>query len=581
LRIVYVTQFYKMNTILNKAKEWLSSTFDSETQKEIQELITSNSPDLVDRFYKDMEFGTGGMRGIMGAGTNRINKYTLGRATQGLSNYLLENIKKDQLSVVIAYDCRHNSKKFAKIVAGVFSANNIKVFLFEDLRATPELSFAVRHLGCDAGIVLTASHNPPEYNGYKVYWADGGQIVPPHDSGIIGNVNSLDFSEIQFTANNDLIEVIGKEVDAAFIEASVKNGSLSDKIDRNNLKIVFTSLHGTSIVSVPDALKKAGYSDVHIVEEQRKPDGDFPTVKSPNPEEPEALEMATNLANKIGADIVIGTDPDCDRLGVAVRDTDGNMKLMNGNQTMVVMTEFLLKKWKDSGKINGKQFIGSTIVSTELVNDVAAKYNVETKVGLTGFKWIAKMVQDFPELDFIGGGEESFGYMVGDFVRDKDAVTATLLACEVAASAKENGSSFYEELLKIYNNNKYYKEHLISITKKGKDGAAEIQKILSDMRNNPLKEIDGEKIASLSDYEASTKKNLITGKISTIDLPKSNVLIYQTTNGTRIAARPSGTEPKIKFYFSVNSKLDDIKNAATTEGVLDAKIQRIIKELKL
>ena len=581
MRIVYVTQFYKMNTILNKAKEWLSSTFDSETQKEIQELITSNSPDLVDRFYKDMEFGTGGMRGIMGAGTNRINKYTLGRATQGLSNYLLENIKKDQLSVVIAYDCRHNSKKFAKIVAAVFSANNIKVFLFEDLRATPKLSFAVRHLGCDAGIVLTASHNPPEYNGYKVYWADGGQIVPPHDSGIIGNVNSLDFSEIQFTANNDLIELIGKEVDAAFIEASVKNGSLSDKLDRNNLKIVFTSLHGTSIVSVPDALKKAGYSDVHIVEEQRKPDGDFPTVKSPNPEEPEALEMATNLANKIGADIVIGTDPDCDRLGVAVRDTDGNMKLMNGNQTMVVMTEFLLKKWKDSGKINGKQFIGSTIVSTELVNDVAAKYNVETKVGLTGFKWIAKMVQDFPELDFIGGGEESFGYMVGDFVRDKDAVTATLLACEVAASAKQNGSSFYEELLKIYSNNKYYKEHLISITKKGKDGAAEIQKILSDMRNNPLKEIDGEKIASLSDYEASTKKNLITGEISTIDLPKSNVLIYQTTNGTRIAARPSGTEPKIKFYFSVNSKLDVIKNAATTEGVLDAKIQRIIKELKL
>ncbi|MDC0176787.1 phospho-sugar mutase [Polaribacter sp.] len=570
-----------MNTILDKAKQWLSSTFDSETQKEIQELITSNSPDLVDRFYKDMEFGTGGMRGIMGAGTNRINKYTLGRATQGLSNYLLENVKKDQLSVVIAYDCRHNSQKFAKIVAAVFSANNIKVFLFEDIRATPELSFAVRHLGCDAGIVLTASHNPPEYNGYKVYWADGGQIVPPHDSGIIGNVNSLDFSEIKFTPNEDLIEVIGKEVDATFIEASVKNGSLFDKIDRNNLKIVFTSLHGTSIVSVPDALKKAGYADVHIVEEQRKPDGDFPTVKSPNPEEPEALEMATNLANKIGADIVIGTDPDCDRLGVAVRDTDGNMKLMNGNQTMVVMTEFLLRKWKDSGKINGKQFIGSTIVSTELVNDVAAKYNVETKVGLTGFKWIAKMVQDFPELDFIGGGEESFGYMVGDFVRDKDAVTATLLACEVAAYAKQNGSSFYEELLDIYVNNKFYKEHLISITKKGKDGAAEIQKILSDMRNNPLKEIDGEKIASLSDYEASTKKNLITGEIATIDLPKSNVLIYQTTNGTRIAARPSGTEPKIKFYFSVNSSLDSKDNASATEVALVAKIQRIIKEMKL
>tara|TARA_B110000091_G_scaffold91015_1_gene99614 strand:- start:1221 stop:2936 length:1716 start_codon:yes stop_codon:yes gene_type:complete len=570
-----------MKNILDKANQWLTSTFDAETQTEINELISNNPGDLADRFYKDMEFGTGGMRGIMGAGTNRINKYTLGRATQGLSNYLIENVKKTQLSVVIAYDCRHNSKKFSKIVADVLSANNIKVFLFEDLRATPELSFAVRHLGCDAGIVLTASHNPPEYNGYKVYWSDGGQIVPPHDGGIIGKVNSLDFSEIKFTANENLIEVIGKEVDDVFIEESVKNGSLSDKIDRKNLKIVFTPLHGTSIVSVPDALAKAGYSDVHIVEEQRVPDGDFPTVKSPNPEEPEALKMATELANKIGADIVIGTDPDCDRLGVAVRDIDGNIKLMNGNQTMVVMTEFLLKKWKEEGKINGKQFIGSTIVSTELVNDVASNYNVDTKVGLTGFKWIAKMVKDYPELDFIGGGEESFGYMVGGFVRDKDAVTATLLACEVAAYAKQNGSSFYEELLKIYVNNKFYKEHLISITKKGMDGAAEIQQMLSDMRNNPITEIDGEKIESLSDYEASTKKNLITGEVTNIDLPKSNVLIYQTESGTRIAARPSGTEPKIKFYFSVNSALDKAKDADAVETELDAKIQRIIKEMRL
>ena len=570
-----------MDNILDKAKQWLTATFDAETQTEIQELITNNPDALADRFYKDMEFGTGGMRGVMGAGTNRINKYTLGRATQGLSNYLIENVKKEQLSVVIAYDCRHNSKKFAKIVADVLSANNIKVFLFEDLRATPELSFAVRHLGCDAGIVLTASHNPPEYNGYKVYWADGGQIVPPHDGGIIGKVNALDFSEIKFDANESLIEVIGKEVDDVFIEASVKNGSLSNNIDRKNLKIVFTSLHGTSIVSVPDALAKAGYTDVHIVEEQRVPNGDFPTVKSPNPEEPEALKMATDLANKIGADIVIGTDPDCDRLGVAIRDTDGNMKLMNGNQTMVVMTEFLLKKWKEEGKMNGKQFVGSTIVSTELVNDVAANYNVETKVGLTGFKWIAKMVRDFPELDFIGGGEESFGYMVGGFVRDKDAVTATLLACEVAAYAKQNGSSFYEELLKIYIDNKYYKEHLISITKKGMDGAAEIQQMLSDMRNNPLTEIDGEKVESLCDYDASTKKNIITGEVTNIDLPKSNVLIYQTESGTRIAARPSGTEPKIKFYFSVNAALDTKENAETVEAALDAKIQRIIKEMKL
>ena len=570
-----------MKDILDKAKHWLSDTFDKETQQEVNNLMENNPKDLADRFYKDLEFGTGGMRGTMGAGTNRINKYTLGRATQGLSNYLLENVKKQQLKVVIAYDCRHNSKKFAKVVADVFSANNIKVFLFEDLRPTPELSFAVRYLGCDAGIVLTASHNPPEYNGYKVYWADGGQIVPPHDSGIIDKVNALDFSEINFDANENLIETIGKEVDDAFVEASVKNGSLSDSIDRKNLKIVFTSLHGTSIMSVPDTLAKAGYTDVHIVEEQRKPDGDFPTVKSPNPEEPEALEMATQLANKIGADIVIGTDPDCDRLGVAVRDTEGNMKLMNGNQTMVVMTDFLLRKWKEEGKLNGNQFVGSTIVSTELVNDVATTYGVETKVGLTGFKWIAKMVKDFPELNFIGGGEESFGYMVGDFVRDKDAVTATLLACEVAAYAKQNGSSFYEELLNIYVKNSFYKEHLISITKKGMDGAAEIQQMLSDMRNNPLTEIDGEKVETLSDYQASTRKNIITGEVSDIDLPKSNVLIYQTTSGTRIAARPSGTEPKIKFYFSVNTTLDKLENAKKVEAELDAKIQRIIKEMKL
>tara|TARA_B110000971_G_scaffold171794_1_gene176607 strand:- start:196 stop:1911 length:1716 start_codon:yes stop_codon:yes gene_type:complete len=570
-----------MTKILDKAKQWLSPTFDAETQEEIKQLITSNAPDLEDRFYKDMEFGTGGMRGIMGVGTNRVNKYTLGRATQGLSNYLQENVHKEQLKVVIAYDCRHNSKKFAKIVANVLSANNIKVFLFEDLRATPELSFAVRHLACDAGIVLTASHNPSEYNGYKVYWADGGQIVPPHDGGIIKNVNALDFSEINFNADEALIEIIGKEVDNVFIEASVKNGSLSESIDRANLKIVFTSLHGTSIVSVPQALAKAGYSDVHLVAEQSVPDGDFPTVTSPNPEEPEALKMATDLANKIGADIVIGTDPDCDRLGVAVRDTQGNMKLMNGNQTMVLMTQFLLKKWKEEGKINGKQFVGSTIVTTELVGAVAKNYGVETKIGLTGFKWIAKMVKDFPELDFIGGGEESFGYMVGDFVRDKDAVTATLLACEVAAYAKQHGSSFYEELLDIYVKNNFYKEHLIAITKKGMDGAAEIQQMLSTMRSNPLKEIDGEQVASLSDYQASTKTNLITGEVTTIDLPKSNVLIYQTIKGTRIAARPSGTEPKIKFYFSVNTSLDTKENSLKIEADLDAKIQRIIKEMKL
>ncbi len=569
------------NQILDKAKQWLSDTFDSETQQEIQDLITNNSKELEDRFYKDTEFGTGGMRGVMGAGTNRINKYTLGRSTQGLSNYLIQQFPNKQIKVVIAYDCRHNSKKFAKLVADVFSANNIKVYLFEDLRPTPELSFAVKHLGCDAGIVLTASHNPPEYNGYKVYWADGGQIVPPEDKGIINEVNKLDFSEIKFDSNESLIEVIGQDVDNVFVDGCVKNGSLPTLSNRDNLKIVFTSLHGTSIVSIPETLKRAGYTDVHIVEEQREPNGDFPTVKSPNPEEPAALKMATDLADKIGADIVIGTDPDCDRLGVAVRDINGKITLLNGNQTMSVMTDFLIKKWQNEGRINGNQFIGSTIVSTELVNKIASSYGVETKIGLTGFKWIAKMIRDFDSMDFIGGGEESFGYMVGDFVRDKDAVTSTLLACEIATIAKQNGSSFYEELLNIYTKHNFYKEHLISIVKKGMDGAQQIQQMLSDMRQNPITTIDGEKVEFLSDYQSGIKKNLITGEETTMDIPKSNVLIYHTEKGTRVAARPSGTEPKIKFYFSVNTPLYLIENSDMIEKELDAKIQRIIKEMKL
>lgn len=568
-------------TILEKAQLWLTDTFDKETQKEIQQLIANNNDQLTECFYKDLEFGTGGMRGIMGAGTNRINKYTLGKATQGLANYLIQTFPSKELKVAIAFDCRHNSKSFAKKVADVLSANGIKVFLFEDLRATPELSFAVKHLGCDAGIVLTASHNPPEYNGYKVYWNDGGQIVPPHDNKIIDEVNRIDFSEINFNANDSLIEIIGKEVDDAFIDASVKNGTF-DTNGKENLKIVFTSLHGTSIVSVPDALSKAGYTDVNIVEEQRVPNGDFPTVASPNPEEPAALKMATDLANKIGADIVIGTDPDCDRLGIAVRDLEGNMKLLNGNQTMCLMTNFLIKKWQEKGKLNGNQFVGSTIVSTNLVNEIATSYGVETKVGLTGFKWIAKMVREAEgKQEFIGGGEESFGYMVGDFVRDKDAVTATVLACEIAADAKSKGSSMYQELLQIYVDNSLYKEHLISLVKKGMDGAEQIAQMMVDLRENPVTEIDGSLVKYVYDYEASTKTNLITKTIETFDIPKSNVLIYETVDGTRVAARPSGTEPKIKFYFSVKGKLDTIKNAAKAEAELDAKIQRIIVEMKL
>ncbi|WNW02314.1 phospho-sugar mutase [Tenacibaculum sp. HL-MS23] len=569
-----------MKEILNKAKLWLSDTFDSETRKEIQQLIDTNSDDLADRFYKNLEFGTGGMRGIVGAGVNRINKYTLGKATQGLSNYLHQTYPNKEIKVAIGYDCRHDSKWLAKVVADVFSANNINVFLFEDLRPTPELSFAVNHLGCDVGIVLTASHNPPEYNGYKVYWSDGGQIVPPQDTGIIDEVNSLAYTDVHFNANEDLISTIGNEVDEAFWQASIKNGTFDVK-GRKDLKIVFTNLHGTAIKLIPEVLKRAGYTQVHIVAEQAEPNGSFPTVKSPNPEEPAALKMAVDLANEVDADIVLGTDPDSDRIGIAVRDLEGNMKLLNGNQTMSMMTDFLINDWKNKGKLNGKQFVGSTIVSTNLVNEIATSYGVETKVGLTGFKWIAKMIKDYPELDFIGGGEESFGYMVGDFVRDKDAVTSALLACEIASNAKANNSSFYEELLALYTRHHFYKEHLISIVKKGMDGAQQIKQMMVDLRKNPFTEIDNAKVEYLYDYQSSIKKNLITGEETVMDIPKSNVLIYQTTDGTKMAARPSGTEPKIKFYFSVKSKLDTVENAVTIEKALDVKIQRIIKELNL
>ncbi len=569
-----------MNTILKKATHWLSAPFDNETQLEIKQLIDTASDDLADRFYKDMAFGTGGMRGVMGAGTNRINKYTLGKATQGLSNYLHTAFPNKTLKVAIAYDCRHNSKEFSKLVADVLSANNIRVYLFEDLRPTPELSFAVNHLQCDAGIVLTASHNPPEYNGYKVYWNDGGQIVPPQDAGIIKAINSLEFSAINFNANEDLITSMGAEIDEAFWEASLANGTFKIP-NRENLRIVFTSLHGTSITLIPEVLQRAGYSNVEVVPAQATPDGDFPTVDSPNPEEPAALQMAIDLANETNADIVIGTDPDSDRLGIAVRNLAGEMILLNGNQTMSVMTDFLIKQWQKTGKLNGNQFIGSTIVSTTLVNEIAASYGVETKVGLTGFKWIAKMIQDFPTQEFIGGGEESFGYMVGDFVRDKDAVTAALLACEIATDAQNKGSSFYQELLELYTKHHFYKEHLVSLVKKGMDGAAQITQMMSDLRNNPLTTIDGSPVTRLCDYQSSIEKNIQTGTENSMDIPASNVLIYHTEDGTKIAARPSGTEPKIKFYMSAQADLKSTADATQIEQQLDAKIQRILRELSL
>jgi phosphomannomutase len=569
-------------SILNKVNEWLTPTFDEATQKAIHEMMTSAPKELKESFYKNLEFGTGGMRGVMGVGTNRINKYTLGKNTQGLSNYLQQTFPNEALKVAIAYDCRHNSDSLAKVVADVFSANGIHVYLFSDMRPTPELSFAVRYLNCHAGIVLTASHNPPEYNGYKVYWQDGGQLVPPQDAEIIKLIEALNYNEIHFEANNQLIEYIDSKVDEAFIQSTIENASFTTPTQaKENLKIVYTSLHGTSIKSIPNVLAKAGYTDVNIVPEQAEPDGDFPTVKSPNPEEPEALSMAIALANKIGADIVVGTDPDSDRLGVAVRDLEGNIKLLNGNQTMVIMTAFLLEQWKRNDQYKGNEFIGSTIVSTPMMLELAAAYDVECKVGLTGFKWIAKFIKDFPNQQFIGGGEESFGFMVGDAVRDKDAVGAVLLLSEIAAQAKASGSSLYQELLNLYIDFGFYKEHLISITKKGIEGANEIKQMMLDLRDNPLTTINGQRVICIEDYQSSKGKDIMNAEEFEINIPKSNVLIYYLEDGSKICARPSGTEPKIKFYFSVNGALDTIENAVAKEKELDNKIAGIISSMKL
>lgn len=563
--------------ILDKVNKWLTPFFDDNTQREIKEMIAHDPQKLEDSFYKSLEFGTGGMRGVMGPGDNRINKYTLGKNTQGLSNYLKEQFPKQQIKVAIAYDCRHNSQKFAKIVADVFSANGIDVFLFSDLRPTPELSFAVKHLECQAGIVLTASHNPPEYNGYKVYWEDGGQLVPPQDGEIIAEIQSLNYEDIKFEGNIDLIKYIDSEVDEAFADASVKNGSFNTSDEaKKNLKIVFTSLHGTSITMVPKVLEQAGYSHVSIVEEQATPDGDFPTVKSPNPEEPAALKMALEQAEREQADIVIGTDPDCDRLGIAVRNDQNDMQLLNGNQTMVLMTHFLLAQWKKTGRLTGNQFVASTVVSTPMIAEIAAHFDVQYLEGLTGFKWIAKMIKDHPELEFIGGGEESFGYLVGDFVRDKDAVTATLLACEIAAQKKAEGSSMFAYMNAVYNEFGNYREHLISLTKKGKKGAEEIREMMKNLRENPFTAIAGEKVVQIDDISKGERFNAIEKTKAPLDLPQSNVLVYYTEDGSKIAARPSGTEPKIKFYISVNTSEKE-----NTSEILQNKIDAIITHLNL
>jgi phosphoglucomutase len=562
---------------LDKAQQWLKSPFDKETIEEVKHLINNDPETLNDSFYTDLAFGTGGMRGILGAGTNRINKYTLGRATQGLANFLKG--KYSDIRVVIAYDCRHGSDTLSRIVAEILSANNVKVSLFSALRTTPELSFAVRHLNAQAGIVLTASHNPPEYNGYKVYSSDGGQIVPPEDKQIIEAINAISFDKINFNANTELIELIDEEVDKAFFEESVKAGSFK-AAGKEDFRLVFTSIHGTSITAIPPVLELAGFKNVDIVKEQAAPNGDFPTVKSPNPEETEALAMAMDLAETKQSDMVIGTDPDSDRLGIAVRNPSGDLELLNGNQTMIVMTEYLLRLAKKKG-LKGNEFIASTIVSTPMLKELAKAYDVDFKISLTGFKWIGKMIKDFPKQAFIGGGEESYGFMVGDFVRDKDAVTASLLASEIGSQLKSEGSSFYNLLIDCYLTYGFYKERLISITKKGQEGASEIRKMMIDFEARPPQTIVGETLKYIENYNTSSRINLENGEKEIINLPTSNVIIYETTEGTRVAARPSGTEPKIKFYISTKTQLESAEVFEKTNKDLEAKIDQIISELQL
>ena len=553
---------------------WTQSPFDKETISKVNSLKETNNKDFNDSFYTDLSFGTGGMRGVVGVGPNRVNKYTFGKNTQGISNYINKYSENNLSSIVIAYDCRNDSEYLATQVANIFSSNNIKVFLFSSIRPTPELSYALVKLNCICGIVLTASHNPPEYNGYKVYWKDGGQIVPPIDKNLINEINTTSYSDINFTKNEKLIELIDTNIDDLFIKDSILNGKVGTS-NRANYRIVFTPLHGTSYKILPQVLKGAGYTDLNIVTEQAVPDGNFPTVKSPNPEDPEALKMAIELAKLKGADIVIGTDPDSDRVGIAIKDDKNQYIIVNGNQMMIMLTDYLLSKRKQLDK---SYFIGSTIVSTQMMFNVAKSYNVDIKLGLTGFKWIAKMIHDFPNQKFIGGGEESYGYMVGDFVRDKDAITSSLLACEAGSEFKSKGLSLYDYLINCYIKYGFFKEKLISIEKKGSEGIVEINSIMNQLRTKKIAELAGSKVLKIQDFKSSQEINQISGEKTSLNFPKSNVFIFESKDGTRVAARPSGTEPKIKFYFSVNMTLQSKELFNETNNILEKKIEKLSEE---
>lgn len=568
-----------MKDIVNKnIEEWSKYPFCEQTQKEIN-ILAKDKFKLHDAFYKNLEFGTGGMRGLMGVGTNRINKYTIGKNTQGISNYLNKNIN-GKKSAVIAYDCRHNSVELARTVAEVFSANDIKVFLFSHLRPTPELSYAVRKLNCSCGIVLTASHNPPEYNGFKVYWQDGGQIVPPIDNLLINEIEQVNFNDINFNFKEELIEIIDTKIDNLFIDVCLKNGLNSDLKNRSS-KIIFTALHGTSSTIISKLLKRAGYENAKYVESQMAPDANFSTVESPNPEEVESLDLALKLAENENAEMIIGTDPDADRLGVAVRDLNNNLALINGNQLMVLMFDYILKRKKTAIALNKNYFIASTIVSTPMIKNIAKYYNVDYKLSLTGFKWIAKMIEDFPDQKFVVGGEESYGLMIGDDVRDKDALTASLAAFEMMSYYKENNSSVFNELVKLYVLHGFYKEKLISIVKHGQKGQEEIKSLIDSYRKNPLKFISESRVKYFCDYSTSIKRNLIDKTNEKISLPKSNVIEFESIDGFKIILRPSGTEPKIKMYISVNADLDNINEFESVNSTLENKIKEIVESIDL
>ena len=570
--------------IRKKAEIWLGEDYNKETREEVAFMMKNDESRLVDAFYQDLEFGTGGLRGIMGSGTNRMNIYTVGMATQGLCNYLLKHKGKKTVKVAVAHDCRNNSRLFAETTANIFSANGFQVLLFEALRPTPALSFAIRHYGCDSGVVITASHNPPEYNGYKAYWDDGGQVVEPHDKGIIEEVRKIkSVGDVKFEPIKENIRIIGKETDDAFLEETVKL-SLNPEIIKkyNDIRIVFTPVHGTGITLVPPALKLLGFKNIYHVPEQDVIDGNFPTVKSPNPEEPATLKMATDKAKEVDADIVMATDPDGDRLGVAVKNLEGEFVLLNGNQTCLLLIYYILSQYQKKNLYKGNEYVIKTIVTTDIIDEIAKSFNVECFNVLTGFKYFAELIKKLEtKRKFLGGGEESYGFLAGDYVRDKDAVSACTMIAEATAWAKSRGKSLYEQLIDIYLEFGLYKERLVNIVRKGKEGADEIRVMMTGYRENPPKNINNSRVVKIDDYDNLTSINTATGIKSKINLQSSNVLQFFLEDGSKISVRPSGTEPKIKFYFSVKTFLKDKESFETTLKLLDERIEKIITDLGL